>query len=100
MNEQQPAETTWYSTSRYYARIDTVLVAKETEKTISIIGKYGERDGRATRTDKVGFFKTWEEAHAALMTRCELKVNACRRALETANSELGNAKGMKKPEAA
>lgn len=91
MNEQ-----VWFGVCRYSQAIEAVRVEKETERTISIVGKYG--GSRAVRTDKVGYFKTWEEAHAALLMRCEQHVASARRALEVANSTLGNVKGMKKPE--
>ena len=94
--------TTWYGIERWSDGIKPVSVVKETEKTISIVGKYG--GNRAVRTDKVGnserYFRTWEEAHAYLLSRCQSHVENARRQLEKANSTLGNVKGMKKPEGA
>lgn len=94
-----PKETIWFGIERYSIEIKAVRVAKETEKTISIIGKYGRSSGW-TRTDKDGYYRTWEEAHTALLARCEGRVDAFRLNLEVANRDLLNVRCLKKPEPA
>ena len=95
----QAAGVTWFMVNHYGNKISPVIVSKSTEKTVSVVGRYGGT--KPARCDKISrfeaYFPTWDEAHAYLMGRCEAKVHGCRRALELANSELGNAKGLKNP---
>lgn len=99
---------TWFKTESYSIKISTVCVVKVTEKTVTVrskvfqIGKGPEKfherraDKRSTHDN---FFPTWEEAHAHLLDRTERQLESVRRRLALAQSEHGNVKGMKKPEA-
>jgi hypothetical protein len=74
------------------AKIEEIEVERTSESSVWVKGRR-----RAKVTDWHLIFDTWEAAHAYLMTEGERKVLEARRALESANSALGNVKGMKKP---
>ncbi len=81
----------WYHAEHYYSpSIKEVLVEKYTDASVFIDGTRRKRDAESS-----GFYKTWQEAHARLMTWAERNVDQARRQLEWANAKLGNVKGMK-----
>lgn len=94
--------TTWFETKRYDIQITPVLVEKETEHSVMVVGRYGGKEARraAKSSEWSNFHRTWEDAHAYLLQREESKLSAARHALEAANSTFGNVKGMKKPQEA
>lgn len=104
MNEQ-----TWFKTESWSIKLEPVCVVKETEKTVTVrskaftIGggpeKFNERR-QDKRSSSDNFFAEWEGAHAYLLERSERRLESVRRQLALAQSEFGNVKGMKKPEAA
>lgn len=83
--------------------IEAVEVERETESSVWVVdtwrGERGNTRRHAKRSDWDNYFDTWEEAKAFLMAQAEAKVTAARRALDSANGELGNVKGLKPPSA-
>ena len=81
--------------------ITKVEFSSETAKMVVIIsvGLSGSRYGRlkAKNSQDECYFDTWAEAKELLITRAERKLTAACRALELAQSELGNIKGIKLP---
>lgn len=77
-----------------HGRISPIQITRETDTSVWV----GSRR-HAKRTEYRCFFDTWEEAHAFLMQRAEIRLTHARRSLQNAQDILGNVKGMKKPEA-
>jgi hypothetical protein len=73
--------------------IEPVEVEKETASSVWINGRRNNK-----RSGYDSYFDTWEEAKAYLLEQAERKVAGRRRSLEAANGELGNIRGLKKPE--
>lgn len=97
---------TWFKTGGWKEKIQPVEVVKTTEKFVTIREErfsFGPKKFDERRCAKEGsydrYFPTWEEAHAYLLNKAEAKLVSARRSLELAQGELGNVKGMKKPEA-
>lgn len=78
----------------FVADIKAVEVERETGASVWIRGR---RENKHT-AGGICYFDTWEEAKSALIDSRQSDVDQCRRALELANSRLGNVRGMKKPE--
>lgn len=80
----------WYRTA--FRAIEAVDVEHWNDTSVWIGGR------RRTRVSAwQALFPTWQEAHAHLLAEAELKLIAARRALELAQGEHGNIKGMKEP---
>lgn len=83
-----------WKTSRFIRDgITRVECTRETAETVW----FGVR--KAPKAGATAYHDTWEAARAYLMDRAQLNVAAARRALEVANSTLGNVKGMRPPAA-
>lgn len=93
--------STWYRTNRTDEKIEPVEVVKETAHFVTLApsGFYSRERREAKSSEWYSYFPTWKEAHAHLMERTERKVIEARRALELANAEHGNVRGMKEPAA-
>lgn len=83
----------------YGLRIEEVEIVRETAASVFYSwhdwnGKVAERKA-AKRSDYACYHDSWSGAHSYLLAKAEAKVAAARRALESANGELGNIKGMK-----
>lgn len=95
--------TTWWKTGSYRQTIEPVEVIRETAQMVVL--STTDYRGRAIERKQAkdgsyeNFFATWEAAQAHLLKKAEGAVANARRALEIANSTLGNVKGLKKPEA-
>ena len=77
------------------AKVETVQVERETESSVWIRGYRVAKE-----SDWRMFHDTWEQAHAYLTARAEIRLTNARRQLELAQAFAGNIKGMKKPEGA
>jgi hypothetical protein len=87
--------------------IDQVECSKMTDKSVFIVAEpnwWGTGICKYTKPNRCNivseyrsFHKTWQEAHAALLAKAEIKLNGCRRRLERLQGEYGNIKGMKPP---
>lgn len=98
-----------WKTSRWHdARIERVECTRETKQTVwfmeerfSIGGRIAPAEKKSAKDgDRSKYHDSWEAAHAELLFQAEGAVFDARRAIERANSTLGNVKGMKKPETA
>lgn len=67
-----------------------VEIEKETEKCVWVNGRRS-----AKRSEFEQYHNTWKEAHAYLMVIAEGKLNSARLALERAQGNYGNIKGLK-----
>ena len=90
-----------YKTSNYNNKIEKLECVSETASFVTVksewCGRANERRMKKTSAyDRI--HDTWREAHDYLIKHCEEQVLFARRALELANSTLGNVKGMKEPE--
>ena len=58
-----------------------------------------ERNGRRESRSGVwaSYHETWADAHAAMLAKAELELDAARRQLERAQGDYGRIKGMKPP---
>jgi poly(3-hydroxyalkanoate) synthetase len=70
--------------------IEAVEVERETDSSVWI---KGNRNAKITSYHK--YWDSWEEAHAYLLERADRSLQDARRALERAQGEYGNIKGMK-----
>lgn len=96
--------TTWFKA--WFGKIAPVEVSKSTDKTVTV-REYWRNSPSADpvvrerkhlrQAGYEAYFPTWEEAHQHLLINAESKLLASRRALEVAQSEYGNVKGMKPP---
>ena len=77
------------------ARIERLEVAKESNKMVTVIDRYGEP---MTKRKGIYVFDTWAEAHAELTRRAETGLSQARRQLEVAQGFAGNVRGMKPPQ--
>ena len=93
MDEKKILGATWYQAVSAFNQIAPVTVEKFTKASVWIKGH------RVSRTGWRAYFQTWDEAHAYLLSAAEQRVASARRALEIANSALGNIKGMTQPKA-
>jgi hypothetical protein len=89
-----------YKTGGYgKEKIEAIKAIKETAKQLVIEVTDGGGKARQVRTAKRSgydnYFDTWEEAHAFLLDQSGRRLKAARRALESAQGEYGNIKGMK-----
>ena len=81
-----------------FDKIEALEVERETDKQVVLPAKGGCRSSRENKeSDWSNWHDTWDEAHAFLIRNAEQKVDACRLALERAKGELGQIKGMKRP---
>jgi hypothetical protein len=76
--------------------IAAVEVVGETDKMV-IVPTRGASRKEKKETNYVFYADTFEDAKAWLVRNYEREVSAARRALEYANSKLGNVKGLKDP---
>jgi hypothetical protein len=80
-------------------RIVQVKCVKETEKTLWVeTENWRGRKNVSMRRKDPDFYDTWEEAHAELLKRAEANLNHARLALQRAQGEYGNVKGMANPD--
>lgn len=97
---------TKFKTRTYSINIEPVEVEKETEHFVYIptVSHSNKKPSPSRREGKISeyssYHDSWEDAHNFLMKRATDKVTSARVDLARANGELGNVKGMKKPEAA
>ena len=80
-----------YKTS--WRGIAKIEIERETKKQVVLMN--GNRASKLSSYEC--YFDTWEGAKKYLLDKAQMKVQGIRRQLETANSELGNIKGMKEP---
>lgn len=97
---------TKYKVGAFGAFIDVVQVERESTQSVWIKGwtfDAGPGTGvprkHAKRSAYDNYFDTWDEAKAFLVARAEAAVLNARAELAAANDTLGNAKGLKRPEA-
>lgn len=83
---------TWYRTHRLVARIDPGGVDKHNDKSVWIKGR---RSARISSFDS--YFPTWEQAHEALLASAEVELDAKKRQMDRARSNLETVKAMKPP---
>ncbi len=83
-----------YKIEDFWTRIEKVEIIKETAKML--LRSDGGREYKSCSYYR--YFDTWDEAHKELLERCEGKVNSLRLQLNQVKGELGNVKGMKKPD--
>lgn len=76
----------------YLQRIETVEIARETEKQVVLMG--GRRSNKIG--DYEGYFDTWDQAKQHLLDKTECEVQERKASLEYAKDKLGNIKGMKR----
>jgi hypothetical protein len=92
---------TWYVAKFSSNHIWSIEVERETDQCVWV-HFYNKK--QTTRQAKDGAYErycpTWEAAREALITRRQSDVDAASHRLQVAESELGNVKGMKKPEGA
>jgi len=96
----------WFRTYSHTNKIEAVVVEKCTATSVWVVDKYGGgwskgNSGKVSRaareSDYMQYHESWDDAKAYLLKRAESRVVAARRALETANADFGNIKGMKPP---
>lgn len=89
--------------------IEPVECVGETAKQLMIREKRWYINGRgyefverrhAKMSEYDCYFDTWDEAKAHLMKKAEAELFCARNALQRSQDELGNIKGLKKPEGA
>lgn len=86
-----------FMTRTYINEIHSVDVVRETAMfVIRLVRGRERRDAKTSDCDQ--YHDSWDAAHAFLLARADRRLNAARRALQLAQSEYGNVKGMKKPE--
>jgi hypothetical protein len=84
-----------------WAKIEAFEVLRTTAKQVVLPSTHrkGGEEREAKETEWYTWHETWEAAHARIVADAQKKVESLRRQLERANSELGNANGMKPPNA-
>ena len=84
-----------------WAKIEAFEVLRTTAKQVVLPSphKKGGEEREAKETDWHTWHETWEAAHTRIVADAQKKVDSLRLQLECANSALGNAKGMKPPNA-
>lgn len=96
------ARKTMYRSGGYgKQKIEPITVIKETTAFVTVL----ETDERGrtyeNKTKRRGAYHAihdgWDDAHTYLLTAAECKVVDARRALQRAQDEIGNIKGMKRP---
>lgn len=85
-------------------QIREIEVIRETEQSVVFMLLWAGNTSRERMERKeTGYHRwhdTWEAAHACILHRAATKLESARRNLQRAQDELGNVKGMKKPETA
>lgn len=94
-SEKVALGSTWYRAR--FEKIEPIVVTRSTSESVWPVG-LNSREKRVT--DWYGYFPTWEEAHAWLLSNAERKLQTARLRLQYAQGEHGNVVGMKKPESA
>ena len=85
-----------YRTNKWYTNIVEVEVTRFNDKSIwKIVNGKERREGR--NSEIYNYHTTWKEAHDFLLKCAEEKLNNARLALQKAQGEYGNIKGMKEP---
>lgn len=85
--------TTWWEASVWDYEPEPVTVAKETEHTITITGGPRRRDYRANKhSDSTSYYRTEQEAYAAIIARLESKLAHAKRQVEQFTESLQKAK--------
>ena len=84
-----------------WAKIEALEVLRTTEKQVVLPNPHrkGGEEREAKETEWYTWHETWEAAHARIVADAQKKVDNLRQQLVRANGELGNAKGMKPPNA-
>jgi poly(3-hydroxyalkanoate) synthetase len=72
--------------------IEKIKVERETEVSVWINGSRSAKDSSWHK-----YWDTWEQAHTYLLEKSERSLEAARKALEGAQGQYGNIKGMKAP---
>jgi hypothetical protein len=98
---------TKWKTSAFGVWIEPVECVKETEKQLVLRVKQWTRAGeperfyerRVSKISSDRYFDSWDEAKAYLLERAQTQLVGAQRALQHRQDELGNIKGLKKPEA-
>jgi uncharacterized protein YqjF (DUF2071 family) len=89
-----------WKTGLYGTDIERVECTRETEHTVWMMGRWGNKK-KERKAAKVAEFAryhdSWELARDFLVETGESKVAAARLMLERAQGFLGNAKGLRKP---
>lgn len=88
---------TMFKTNSWNNKIEPVEVVKLTACFVTYKCRGWNEKVYERRESRNDFFDTWDQALSHLLDRATDKVQAARRALEIANSNLGNVKGMKNP---
>ena len=78
-----------------WGEINPVQCTKVTAGFVWPVERNGRRESRAS--DLVSYHETWADAHAAMLHKAELELDAARRQLERAKGDYGRIKGMKPP---
>jgi len=84
-----------------WAKIEAFEVLRTTARQVVLPNPHrkGGEEREAKDTDWNSWHETWEAAHARIVADAQKKVDGLRLQLERAKGELGNAKGMKPPNA-
>jgi hypothetical protein len=83
--------TKYLANNLWNPSIEQVEIERETDKSVFLGG--GARRDKET-ADSI-YTDTWAQSHSYLMTKAQIRVEQARRALETANSKLGNVEELK-----
>lgn len=81
-----------YTVDGYEAKITEVEIISESAKFVTYNDKFWNKPRREMKADN--YFDSWDAAKAFLVEKYESKVQYARKALESANAKLGNAKGL------
>ena len=78
-----------------WGEIKPVPCTKVTAGCVWPVECNGRRESRSG--DWASYHETWADAHAAMLAKAELELDAARSRLERAQNEHGRIKGMKPP---
>lgn len=93
-NQTADSASTWYEATNYGSpTIKAVRVSRVTDKTIVLADVH---HSNARRMKEGTYFETWEAAHAHLLEVATAKLTAARRALQLAQAQHGNVKGLRR----
>ena len=83
-------------------KIEVVFVLRETAKSVFLpmekSKSFPEGERREQKvSDWVEYYNTWNDAHAALLSKAEARINKAQKELNQANELAEKIKGMKPP---
>ena len=78
-----------------WGEIKPIPCAKVTALSVWPVERNGRREIRAGSW--ASYHETWSDAHAAMLAKAELELNAARSRLERAQGDHGRIKGMEPP---